>query len=213
MHPLTYVRAKPAVPVNGNALVRRILIWLTGHGVRDVVLNLHHRPESVAAVVGDGSDLGVRARSLLGAARAGSAGGPRHALPLLTERGREQFLVVNGDTLSSVDLGPPAPTPFRRTGDHGADSQSQTRQVGGVRLSDGGYVTGFHEGRSAGRVIPTSWACRSRRRRAFAVLDDGMPAESVNMLYPRLLAEWTRVVSQDSSPARRSAISGHRATI
>ena len=36
----------------------------------------------------------------------GSAGGPRHALPLLTDgRRREPFLIVNGDTLTDVDLG------------------------------------------------------------------------------------------------------------
>ena len=62
LRPLSAVRAKPALPVAGEALVRRILGWLAASGVTDVVLNLHHRPETVCAVVGDGSDLGVRVR-------------------------------------------------------------------------------------------------------------------------------------------------------
>src|SRR6185503_2747497 len=62
LRPLTDVRAKPAIPVAGVPMIRRILAWLTGHGVREVVVNLHHRPESIAAVLGDGSDLGARVR-------------------------------------------------------------------------------------------------------------------------------------------------------
>src|SRR6185436_16111913 len=62
LQPLTLVRAKPAVPVNGEPLARRIIRWLSGQGVANVVLNLHHLPATLTAVVGDGSDLGVRAR-------------------------------------------------------------------------------------------------------------------------------------------------------
>ena len=76
LRPLTYARAKPAVPVNGEPLVRRILKWLTGHGIRDVVLNLHHRPETIAAVTGDGADLGIRIRYSWEQPVLGSAGGP-----------------------------------------------------------------------------------------------------------------------------------------
>jgi NDP-sugar pyrophosphorylase family protein len=207
LRPLTYVRAKPAVPVNGDALVRRILIWLTGHGVRDVVLNLHHRPESVAAVVGDGSDLGVRARYSWEQPVLGSAGGPRHALPLLTERGREQFLVVNGDTLCSVDLG----AMLRAHAVSGAQvtmaliPNPRPDKYGGVRLSDGGYVTGFTRAGAPGESFHFV-GVQVAETRAFAVLDDGMPAESVNMLYPRLLAEDARSVAGFVSGASFSDI-------
>ena len=46
LDPLSAVRAKPALPVAGEALVRRVLGWLAASGVTDVVLNLHHRPET-----------------------------------------------------------------------------------------------------------------------------------------------------------------------
>src|SRR3954451_24324868 len=93
LRPLTYARAKPAVPVNGVPLVRRILTWLRRHGASDVVLNLHHRPQSIAAVVGDGGDLGLRVRYSWEQPVLGSAGGPRHALPLLTEKTADPFLI------------------------------------------------------------------------------------------------------------------------
>ena len=57
LEPLTYVRAKAAVPVNGETLARRVIRWLTSFGIGDFVLNLHHLPASIAASVGDGSDL------------------------------------------------------------------------------------------------------------------------------------------------------------
>ena len=62
LRPLTLVRAKPAIPVAGEPLVRRIVRWLAANGVTDVVLNLHHLPATLTSVVGDGSDLGSLVR-------------------------------------------------------------------------------------------------------------------------------------------------------
>ena len=62
LRPLTDVRAKPAIPVAGVPMIRRIAGWLVSQGVDDLVLNLHHRPETLTAVLGDGRDLGARVR-------------------------------------------------------------------------------------------------------------------------------------------------------
>jgi NDP-sugar pyrophosphorylase family protein len=85
LRPLTYVRAKAAVPVNGEPLVRRVARWLAGRGIDEHVYNLHHHPASIAACLGDGAGLGVRVRYSWEPAVLGSAGGPRHALPLLLD--------------------------------------------------------------------------------------------------------------------------------
>src|SRR3954471_6915849 len=112
LQPLTLARAKAAAPVDGDPLARRTIRWLVGQGIDDLVLNLHHKPESITAAVGDGSDLGARVRYSWESPVLGSAGGPRHALPLLLDgasdgsRGPEAsaFVLVNGDTLTNVDL-------------------------------------------------------------------------------------------------------------
>src|SRR4029453_6220116 len=83
LQPLTLARAKAAAPVDGEPLVRRTIRWLTRPGLTDLVVNLHHKPETITAVVGDGSDLGARVRYSWESPVLGSAGGPRHALPLL----------------------------------------------------------------------------------------------------------------------------------
>lgn len=101
LQPLSDVRAKPALPVAGRPLISRILDWLRRAGVRRVVLNLHHRPDTITRIVGDGSRLGMAVRYSWEPQILGSAGGPARALPLLES---DRFLIVNGDTLTNVDL-------------------------------------------------------------------------------------------------------------
>jgi NDP-sugar pyrophosphorylase family protein len=101
LRPLSLVRAKAALPVAGSPLVHRILRWLAASGVTDAVLNLHHLPHTLTRIVGDGAGLGVRVRYSWEVPVLGPAGGPRRAAPLLGS----SFLIVNGDTLTNVDVG------------------------------------------------------------------------------------------------------------
>src|SRR6187549_2680097 len=103
LRPLSYVRAKGALPLAGEPLARRILRGLHEAGVRDAVLNLHHLPHTLTGALGDGSDIGMCLRYSWEMPVLGSAGGPRRALPLLSNRG-ESFLIVNGDTLTNVNV-------------------------------------------------------------------------------------------------------------
>jgi NDP-sugar pyrophosphorylase family protein len=181
------VRAKPAVPVAGEALVRRILRWLAAAGVSDVVLNLHHLPETVRSAVGDGSDLGLRARYSWEDPVLGSAGGPRHALPLI---GADRFFIVNGDTLTDLD-------PAVLAAAHGQSGALATLAVvpnrepgryGGVLVDGDGAVTGF-VGRADSR---RSWhfvGVQVAEREVFAGLEDNQAAESVATVYPALIRQ------------------------
>ena len=101
LDPLTRLVAKPAVPLGDRTLIERVLGWLASHDVTRLVVNLHHEADSITAIVGDGRHLGVEVRYSWEQPLLGSAGGPRHALPLLDA---ETFLIVNGDTLCDVDL-------------------------------------------------------------------------------------------------------------
>ena len=189
LRPLTLVRAKGAVPVNGEPLARRVALWLAANGYRDLVFNLHHHPASIAACLGDGSDLGVRVRYSWEQPVLGSAGGPRHALPLLTDDGRERFLIVNGDTLTDVDL-----AAMERA--HDASGALVTMALipnpapdkyGGV-LVEGEWVRGFTRAGS-GNVSYHFVGVQVAQAEAFRALEDNVVAESVNWLYPRMLAE------------------------
>ena len=196
LQPLTLARAKAAAPVDGDPLARRTIRWLVSHGIRDLVLNLHHRPESIAAAVGDGSDLGARVRYSWESPVLGSAGGPRHALPLLLDPasprgdGVETFVLVNGDTLTDVDL----PSMIRRHREAGAKvtmaliPNPRPDKYGGVLLDERHAVTAFTRRGAPGpsfhfigpQVVDAD---------IFAGLPDGVPAESVLELYPQLMRD------------------------
>ncbi len=130
------------MPVAGVALIHRILTWLRASGLDEILLNLHHRPESITGLVGDGSDLDVRVRYSWEPTILGSAGGPRLALDLI---GSDPFLLINGDTLTGVDLGALLDA-------HASSDALVTMALvpnpdplwyGGVEVADSGVVTGF----------------------------------------------------------------------
>jgi NDP-sugar pyrophosphorylase family protein len=186
LRPLSYVRAKPAVPVAGEPLVRRILAWLASHGVRDVVLNLHYKPQTITAVVGDGSDLGLRVRYSYEDPILGSAGGPRQALPMIDS---PRFFIVNGDTLSDVELGALAESHDASRGlvTMALVAQPDAGRYGGVSLDAEGAVTGFVR-----RGTPSPYhfvGVQAVNAEAFAHVAAGQPAETIGALYPQLLAE------------------------
>src|SRR5437763_10748426 len=76
LFPLTIDRTKPAIPFLGKPLVGYVAEYIAKFGFKDVVVNLHHQPESVKEALGDGSDFGVKihytieAPNILGTARA-----------------------------------------------------------------------------------------------------------------------------------------------
>jgi NDP-sugar pyrophosphorylase family protein len=206
LQPLTRVRAKAAAPVDGEPLARRTIRWLAGHGIRDLVVNLHHKPESIAAVVGDGRDLGVRIRYSWESPVLGSAGGPRHALPLLLDALEPgvpgTFVLVNGDTLTDVDL-PAMIAEHHRTGalvTMALIPNPRPDKYGGVGVSEDGWVTGFTRPGSPGEsfhFIGVQFA----EPGPFADLEDGVPSESVRTLYPRLMAANPRSIAAFVSSA------------
>ena len=201
LRPLTLVRAKAAVPVNGETLARRAVRWLVSQGVTDIVLNLHHLPATVTGSVGDGSDLGARVRYSWENPVLGSAGGPRHALPLLTDPESRipdpgTFFIINGDTLTDVAIG----AVLIRHRESGARvtmaliPNPRPDKYGGVLVSDDGFVTGFVR-RGSGLASFHFIGVQVADAAVFAGLQDGVPAESVNHLYPQLMQEAPRSVA------------------
>ena len=201
LQPLTLARAKAAAPVDGEPLARRTIRWLVSQGFTDLVLNLHHRPESITAAVGDGGDLGARVRYSWESPVLGSAGGPRHALPLildgagdLSRRSREAakaetFVLVNGDTLTSVDLRAMIDDHRR----HGAlvtmalIPNPRPDKYGGVRLDDRRAALGFVRRGSAEENFHFIGP-QIVQAEVFAPLPDGVPSETVLRVYPELMA-------------------------
>jgi NDP-sugar pyrophosphorylase family protein len=210
LRPLTLARAKAAVPVDGEPLARRAIRWLVSHGVTDLVLNLHHRPASITALVGDGGDLGARVRYSWESPVLGSAGGPRHALPLLLDASRpavaatraqeerevsaanhdRTLLLVNGDTMTNVDLAALRDR-HRRAGalvTMALIPNPRPDKYGGVLLDGRGSVTGFTR-RGTSQPSFHFVGVQAVEAAVFEPLADGVPAESVSGVYPPLITE------------------------
>ena len=101
MRPLTLLRAKPVLPVLNRPLLHWTLLRLRRAGVREVVVNLHHLPETVVSALGDGRGLGLQIRYSRENVILGTGGGPRAVRDFF---GGEPFLLVNGDVLFEMDV-------------------------------------------------------------------------------------------------------------
>jgi len=188
LRPLTDVRAKPAIPVAGEPMIRRIIRWLVSRGVTDLVLNLHHLPHTLTAVVGDGGDLGARVGYSWEQPQVlGSGGGPRLALPLIAA---DTFFIINGDTLTDVDLGAIADAHARS----GAlvtlalVPNEEYDRYGGVLLDEERRVTGFVRRGPSAKGSYHFIGVQVAHASVFAPLVPGVPASSIGGLYDAVMA-------------------------
>jgi NDP-sugar pyrophosphorylase family protein len=193
LRPLSFVRAKAALPVVGEPLVLRILRSLRASGVTDAVLNLHHLPHTLTSRVGDGSDIGIRVRYSWEMPVLGSAGGPRHALSLLAGPGSglsgSSFLIVNGDTLTNADVAAIV-ADHQRSGalvTMAVIPNTEPEKYGGVAIDAGAAVTGFVR-RGSSQSSYHFIGVQVADAEVFASLPDNTPHESVGALYPALIA-------------------------
>lgn len=100
--PLSIDRAKPALPFMGRPLVGYVAEYLARYGCREVAVNLHHRPESVRAALGDGTRFGVRLTYVEEPVILGTSGALDNARAFFAND--EPFVVVNGKIATDIDL-------------------------------------------------------------------------------------------------------------
>jgi len=103
--PIGSERPKPMLPVCGIPIVAYGIANLVAHGIRDIVINTHHRGDVIEREIGDGRQLGARVQYLHEPAILGTGGGLKHALPLLDPEGRDEpFVSHNGKLIFDLDL-------------------------------------------------------------------------------------------------------------
>ena len=99
--PLTEDRTKPAIPILGKPLVGYVAEYVARYGCDEVLVNLHHRPESVRRALGDGSTFGVKLHYVEEPEILGTSGALDNARALLEG---ETFVVINGKIITDIDL-------------------------------------------------------------------------------------------------------------
>ena len=203
--PLSEIRAKAALPVAGEAIIRHQIRWLADAGVRHVVVNLHHLPATVTATLGHGHDLGVTVRYSWEPRVLGSAGGPRQALDLVDA---DRILIVNGDTITDLDLA-------ALVAEHARNRPLVTMAAtyvpwagyNALLVNGAGCLAGVARAGSApdphaaGLQAVHFMGIQVAERRAFQDVPRDTPSETVKWLYPLLLAADDASVRVWRSPA------------
>lgn len=102
MRPFSELRAKPALPVRGRPVISLLLQFLAAQGCRQVMVNLHHRPESIRAAVASDCPPDLDITWSEEPMPLGTGGGIRRASDFLAED--EACVVIAGDMLLDLDL-------------------------------------------------------------------------------------------------------------
>jgi len=106
LRPLTDHLPKPMIPVAGRPILERLVLHLVGSGVKQLYLSVNHLAELIIEHFGDGSRFGCSITYLreetdqpLG------TGGALSLLPWSERRRGRPILVMNGDLVTSFDVG------------------------------------------------------------------------------------------------------------
>ncbi len=103
--PMGAERPKPMLPVCNVPILAYGIANLVAHGVRDIVINTHHRPDVIRREIGDGSRWGARVQYLHEEVILGTGGGLKAALGLLDPDGTDEpFVSCNGKLIFDLDV-------------------------------------------------------------------------------------------------------------
>jgi len=150
LRPLTLVLPKPVVPVVNVPFLRYQLELLHTHGVSEVVLSLGYQPQKIEAVLGDGSNIGMKIHYVVEQSPLGTGGAYKNAEALLDG----PTIVFNGDILCDLDL----TAVLRQHEQHQATATLVLTRVqnpsayGLVETAEGGRITRFLEKPSAHEI-------------------------------------------------------------
>lgn len=141
LRPLSELRAKPSLPVHGRPVISLLLEILARQGCTEVMINLHHRPDTIRAAVGSDHPANLEIVWSEEPMPLGTGGGIRRAAGFLREAGA--CIVLAGDMLIDV----PLRTLFEKhvaSGRHATlllRADSRDTQFGTIGLDSSGHVT------------------------------------------------------------------------
>jgi NDP-sugar pyrophosphorylase family protein len=99
--PLTEDRTKPAIPFLNRPLISYSVQYLTEQGIRSIIVNLHHHPESIRDALGNGSQYAAEIEYSYEEQILGTSGALDRVRDML---GDGDFVVMNGKIITAIDL-------------------------------------------------------------------------------------------------------------
>lgn len=146
LRPLTLTIPKPLLPLDGTVLVDHQLRYLASSGIKEVAINLHYLGEKIKKHVGDGSRFNLKIHYSEEPKILGTGGGIKKAS---LQFGKENFVVLNSDTLIDVDI--------KKLIEHHIQSDSAATMVikelgpgdnyNTITIDENGFITKFGTGK------------------------------------------------------------------
>ena len=99
LHPFTIVFPKPLMPIGDVPIIDLVIRQLRHFGCAKITITTGYLAELILAYLGDGSQYGIKLEFVREKQPLGTIG----ALSLLPEDGAEDFLVLNGDVLTTIN--------------------------------------------------------------------------------------------------------------
>ncbi|MBI3653658.1 MAG: NDP-sugar synthase [Acidobacteria bacterium] len=99
--PLTEDRTKPAIPFLNRPLIAYAIEYLAEANIRDLIINLHHQPDSIRNALGDGSQFGAHIHYSFEEEILGTSGAIDKVRDLLMD---DDFIVINGKIVTNIDV-------------------------------------------------------------------------------------------------------------
>lgn len=198
--PLTEDRTKPAIPILGKPLVGYVAEYLAGYGIDEIVVNLHHRPESVRRALGDGSRFGVKLHYVEEPVILGTSGALDNTREFFEH---ETFVVVNGKIITDIDLNAALETHRRMNALATLVLLPNTRRERfSVVETEAGRITGFGgmpdpNGEGAAPLMFTG--IHILEPRIFDYVPRGVFSDSVIHVYPQAIAKGETIAAHVAS--------------
>jgi NDP-sugar pyrophosphorylase family protein len=201
LFPLTIDRTKPAIPFLGKPLVGYVAEYVAKFGFTDVVVNLHHQPESVKKALGDGENFGVKIQYTLEEPKIlGTAGALDNARRYLEN---ETFLIVNGKIITDIDIS----AAFETHRNSGALATmvlkpNPKRERFTIVETEGNLITGFGdfpEQDSRFKIQDSRWATQEIQNPK-SKIQNPLMFTGIHILEPRVFDYIPRCVYSDIVP-------------
>jgi NDP-sugar pyrophosphorylase family protein len=206
--PLTIGRTKPAIPFLNRPLIAFTIDYLRRYGFEDVIINLHHEPDSVREQIGDGSRFGVRIHySVEEPEILGTSGALDNVRDQLSG---DTFVVINGKIITDIDLAAALETHRRKQAlatlallpNHKLERFSEVKITEDGRIAE---FAGFPNPQSAirnqnGPQSPLMFTgIHLMEPEIFEYIPRGVFSDSVRDVYPKAMADGKVVAAHIAS--------------
>jgi len=105
LKPFTNEHPKALANVNGKTLLERNIEYLSGFGIKDIIVNVHHFPKQIIDFVKINNHFGTNISFSDETNEVLETGGGLKKAAWFFENEKESFVVMNVDVLTNMDLG------------------------------------------------------------------------------------------------------------